>query len=182
MNSKQGRAYTSKTFRLPWWQIALISAGVSLLGRLSGGKTKKAEQKLYNVQLEQAPWAPPAWLFGAAWPVNNIFILLALQRLLSMDNIPEKKKLLTLQVSIWAIFFSFSYVYFRKKSPVLAAVWTVTDAALSISSFITAHRVDKKLSYYYTPLIAWTSYAGTVAIYQALMNADPVLHISAPVD
>ena len=167
---------------MPWWQIVLVSVGVSLLGRLSGGKTKKAEQKLYNLKLDQAPWAPPAWIFGVAWPVNNIFILLALQKLLSREDIPEKKKLLILQAAIWTIFFSFGYVYFRKKSPVLAAVWTMADAALSISSFVLANKAGKKLSYYYVPLVVWTSYASTVAVYQALMNADPVLKIAAPVD
>lgn len=181
MNLKQGIASTLKSYRLPWWQVVLLSVGVSLLGRLSGGKTKKAEQKLYTIKLEQAPWAPPAWLFGVAWPVNNIFVLQALQHLLQLEDIPEKKKLLILQAAIWTVFFSFSYVYFRKKSPVLAAVWTVADAALSISSFVLARKVDKKLAYYYIPLSVWTGYASTVATYQALMNADPVLKTAAPV-
>ena len=168
--------------RIKWWQIALLAVGVSLLGRLSSGQTKSSEQKLYNLKLKQAPWAPPAWLFGVAWPFNNFFILLALQRLLSGENIPEKNRLLVLQAAIWTIFFSFGYVYFRKKSSMLAAVWTLSDAAVSIASLLLARRVDKKLSYYYLPLVLWTTYASTVAAYQALENDDPVLNISAPLD
>ena len=168
--------------RLRWWQIALITVGVSLLGSLSTGRSRKSERKLYTTKLDQAPWAPPAWLFGVAWPLNNFFVLLALQQLLAGENMPEKKKLLILQAAIWIIFFSFGYVYFRKKSPVLAAVWTMSDAALSIASFFLARRVDKKLSYYYLPLAVWTSYASTVADYQALKNDDPALNLSAPLD
>ena len=178
---KPGKIAAS-VYKLSWWQIALISVGVSLLGRLSSGSSKKSEQKLYNLKLQQAPWAPPAWLFGVAWPLNNFFVLLALQQLLNSEESSEKKKLLTLQAAIWVIFFSFGYVYFRKKSPVLAAVWTMGDAALSITSFFIARGVSKKLSYYYLPLLVWTTYASTVADYQALKNDDPVLGLSAPLD
>lgn len=178
---KQGKIALAAT-RLRWWQIALITVGVSLLGSLSTGRSRKSEQKLYTTKLEQAPWAPPAWLFGIAWPLNNFFVLLALQQLLAGKDLPEKKKLLILQAAIWVIFFSFGFVYFRKKSPVLAAVWTMSDAALSIASFFLARRADKKLSYYYLPLAVWTSYASTVAYYQALKNDDPVLSFSPPLD
>ncbi|MBE7173567.1 MAG: tryptophan-rich sensory protein [Williamsia sp.] len=178
---KQGR-FATAAYKLNWWQIALISMGVSLLGKLSTGGSRKKEQRLYNVQLKQAPWAPPAWLFGVAWPLNNFFVLLALKELLGAEPIPERKKLLIMQGAIWLIFFSFGFVYFRKQSPLLAAAWTMADAGLSIASFLTARRIDKKLAYYYLPLLVWTSYASTVADYQALKNNDPVLKISAPLD
>lgn len=178
---KQGKI-ASTAYKLTWWQVALISVGVSLLGSLSTGRSKKSEQKLYNVKLEQAPWAPPAWIFGVAWPLNNFFVLMALKELLASKDGPERKKLLIMQGAIWVIFFSFGFVYFRKKSPVLAAVWTMADAALSMASFFTARRFNKKLSYYYLPLLVWTSYASTVADYQALKNDDPVLNLSAPLD
>lgn len=182
MKGQQQIRIRSAAGRLKWWQVALISVGVSLLGRLSTGRSKKYEQKLYNLKLEQAPWAPPAWAFGVAWPLNNFFVLLALRSLLAREDIPEKKKLLILQAAIWLVFFSFGFVYFRKKSPVLAAVWTMADAVLSISSFRLALRSDKKLAALYAPLMLWTSYASTVADYQAWKNSDPVLETSAPAD
>ena len=75
-----------KYANLKWWQIALLSAATSAIGGLASGLPHKKERKLYNVQLKQAPWAPPAWLFGPAWAVNNFFLLLALQRLISPGN------------------------------------------------------------------------------------------------
>ncbi len=164
--------------KLKWWQLGLLSLAVSAVGGLSGMKSKKNEIKLYNMQLKQAPWAPPAWLFAPAWTVNNYFLLLALQHLLEKD-IPEKKKLLLLQSMIWVIFFSFGYVYFNKKSPLLAAIWTMSDAALAAASFYTAYKTDKKLACYYLPLLAWTTFASTIADYQALKNADPVFKTTA---
>lgn len=167
----------SRSIKLNWWQIALVAVAVSFVGGLASGRKNKTERKLYEKDLEQAPWAPPGWLFAPAWTLNNYFLLLGLQRLLQKKDITSEKKLLILQACIWIIFFSFGYVYFNKRSPLLAAVWTVGDAALATSSFVISSKEDKKLSYTYIPLLLWTSYASTVAVYQALKNPDPVLNI-----
>lgn len=179
-----------------WLAVGLATVAVSAIGALSAKKTQKrskttlsvncdvhdvkAEPVIYTKELKQAPWAPPAWLFGPAWTFNNYFLLRALQQLLhTPKEFEEKKKLLYLQAGIWGIFFSFGHVYFRKRSPVLAAAWTVADAALAGLSFQIAHKRDKKLSYLYLPLLAWTSFASTVASYQAAKNPDPVLETKA---
>lgn len=161
---------------LPWWQIALIALALSAFAGLASRQSSKKEADIYNKELKQAPWAPPGWLFGPAWTTINIFLLLALQRLLGSDN-PAKKKLIILQSLIWMVFFTFGYVYFNKKSPVLAAVWTMSDTAFAAASFIISYKADKKLAYYYIPLLLWTVFASTVAGYQARNNPDPVLGI-----
>jgi tryptophan-rich sensory protein len=160
---------------IKWWQMALVTILVSALGALSTGSNKKQERKLYGKKLKQAPWAPPAALFGPAWTINNYFLLQALKQLVLDKNIPERKKLLVQQAVIWILFFSFGYVYFKKKSPLLAAVWTILDAFLASSGVFTGLRASKKLGLSYLPLLGWTGYAGTVAVYQALYNPDPVL-------
>jgi len=164
---------------LKWWQIGLLSVAVSFLGKLAGGKTADEETKLYTKQLKQAPWAPPAWLFGPAWTLNNFFLLLGLQKLTNETDGEEKKKLLVLQGLIWSIFFSFNYIYFRKKSPILAAIWTMSDAILATASLLIARKLNKKIAYVYLPLAAWTVFASTLADYQALKNDDPILHTQA---
>jgi len=164
--------------KLKWWQIALLSLVVSALGGLASAQPSRNDKQLYDKKLKQAPWAPPGWLFAPAWNINNFFLLLALQKL-STANIPQKKRLLVLQGMIWLIFFSFGYIYFNKKSPVLAATWTVADAVLAITSFVLIYKSDKKLSYKYLPLVVWTSFASTLAGYQALYNPDPIVKTKA---
>jgi tryptophan-rich sensory protein len=100
---------------------------------------------------------------------------MALQEILKNPENEEAKSLLKLQVFIWLIFFSFGYIYFNKKSPVLAAVWTITDFLLAAASLKIALRTDKKLASYYTPLLGWTGFAGTLAVYQAAKNPDPIV-------
>jgi benzodiazapine receptor len=164
---------TRKPTKLKWWQVALISIAVSAIGGLSSLMSAKKEQKLYNKKLKQAPWAPPAALFAPAWTINNYFIIKALVRIIEKD-MPERRKLLLMQAGIWVIFFSFNYVYFRRKSPVLAAVWTISDNVLAMASLLLSARSDKKTALNYLPLALWTTYAATLAGYQALTNADPV--------
>lgn len=173
----------SKIKNLKWWQVALISIVVSALGTLSGGNPSKKKTKIYTKMLKQAPWAPPSWVFASAWTFNNFFLLLALKRIIETDkNIPEKKKLLFLQLGIWSIFFSFNYVYFKKKSPVLAALWTITDNSLALTSLRYALKADKKLFVNYLPLSLWTSFASSLAVYQALKNNDKFLGTKALLD
>lgn len=157
--------------RLNWWQLALLSVAVSAIGGLASGRKKKKERKVYDVELKQAPWAPPGWVFGPAWTVNNFFILSALQKILNSDD-PQRRRLLAMQAAIWAIFFSFGYIYFNKKSSILSAVWTVSDALLAGASVIAASASDKKIAFRYVPLLLWTSFASSLAIYQALHNKD----------
>lgn len=164
---------------IKWWQVVAATIIVSALGALSTGLSKKKERKLYESKLKQAPWAPPAKLFGPAWTVNDYFLLNALKQLLESNNLSARKKLLLKQAAIWLIFFSFGYVYFQKKSPLLAASWTLVDAFLAASSFANALQSNKKLAYNYLPLLGWTTYAGSVAIYQALKNPDPVFETQA---
>ena len=169
------------TGKLRWWQVALIAIAVSALGSLSAIMPSKKQKKLYNNKLEQAPWAPPSWVFAPAWTINNFFLIRALESVLKRD-IDGKQKLLLLQAGIWAVFFSFNFVYFRKKSPLLAAIWTMSDNIMAIASMLISARADKKLSLNYLPLVLWTSFASTLADYQAVKNPDPVFDTKALID
>jgi tryptophan-rich sensory protein len=140
------------------------------------------ERALYDQQLQQAPWAPPGWLFGPAWAFNNFFLLQALQRILQKNDFPQRNKMLIYQVFIWIIFFSFGYVYFNKRSSLLAAIWTVSDTVLAALSFAASIKRDKTLALNYLPLLIWTGFASTVAVYQALMNPDPLFNANALID
>lgn len=159
-----------------WWEIALLTAAVTVLSRLATGKPPKQNRDYYEHKTKQPAWAPPGWVFAPAWTLNNIFVFKALLQLLRNEkNLPERNKLLVLQGLIWSVFLSFGYVYFRKRSNVLGGVWTVADAIFSTMSFLIARRVDKKLANNYLPLMAWTGFASTVAVPQALQNKDVFL-------
>jgi len=169
-------ARPSKKFK--WWQAALMLVAVSVIGALTSGGSSK-NKKFYAKKQTQAPWAPPAWLFAPAWTFNNLFLIWGLKRILNNPDLERRDKLLALQGMIWVVFLSFGYVYFRKRSPLLAEVWTQADAILAVTSFITALKSDKKLAIAYAPLMLWTWFASSLSGYQALKNPDPLFHTEA---
>ena len=163
----------------PLLQASFFYVGILLLERLISNSPKRP-QKLYEVQLKQAPWAPPSWVFGPAWVLINIFLTRALFILLSKKKwSPSDKALLSLQGGIWIVFCSFGYFYFRKKSPAMAALSTLMDTGLATTSILIARKRDPKFAVNYLPLFAWTWFASSLAVYQALENDDPLLGTSA---
>lgn len=165
--------------RFPLWQAVLFYAVISVVGFLTSGSQPKS-RSLYEDKLKQAPWAPPGWVFGPAWSFINIWLTRALFILLhEPDKSKRDRAMLTLQACIWVIFCTFGLVYFRKRSPVLAAVWTVTDAGLATASILLARKRGVKFAAQYLPLLLWTYFASTVAVYQALENSDPALETPA---
>lgn len=164
-----------------WWHGVLALAAVTIVGVLQSGR-KTDTRKMYKRKNEQAPWAPPAWLFGPAWTVNNIMLLWALIKILNDKSLTNRSALLGLQGGIWAIYFSFGYVYFRKGSTILAEVWTQTDALLATASLATAMRSNKKIALAHLPLFAWTWYASSVSAYQVVKNPDPYFDTAAVIN
>lgn len=167
--------------KVKWWHTALFLAGVTVLERLSTGKRASQNAKELYEDENQPAWAPPAEAFGPAWGVNSLALAWAGQRLLNApEALPNRNALLGLQAAHWLIYTTFGNVYFRQKSPVLAAVWTVADAAVAGTSFALARKADAKLANAYLPLAAWTGFASTLAVYQALYNRDKFLDTPQP--
>ncbi len=160
--------------RFPLWQAVIFYVAVTAIGIFSG-KPEGQSRRFYKSQ-KQAPWAPPGWVFGPAWSFINILLTRALFILIhESDTRRRDRAMLALQGGIWLIFISFGYVYFRKGSPVLAAVWTVADAGLATASIALARKKGPAFAAHYLPLLLWTYFASTVAIYQAIENRDPLL-------
>ncbi len=163
-----------------WWEVALLTVAVTVLSRLFTGDPQKKNQKFYEKKTKQVAWAPPGWVFGPAWTINNIFLLKALLELLrNRKDMPEQKQLLILQSLIWTVFFSFGYLYFRRKSSLMGGALTVADALLAIASFVIARKANKRLAAHYLPLVVWTSFASTLAVPQAVWNDDELFGTKA---
>lgn len=70
------------------------------------------------------------------------------------------------------IFTTFGYVYLRKRSPILAFVWTAADRALAVASVILSLKNDRKTTPSLGTLLAWLTLATPTAAYQAASNPD----------
>ncbi|HEU5014409.1 MAG TPA: TspO/MBR family protein [Roseiflexaceae bacterium] len=164
--------------RYRWWHAVGFGLGANALSALSL-KRQGQEEQFYEQQ-RQAPFAPPAWAFGPAWTINNMSVLWGNLRLLNLpEDTPHRQTLLWLQAASWAMYSTFSYVYFRKRSPILAFVWTAGMYALTIPSALLAWKIDRKIAWSFLTLLLWLSIATPTALYQMLYNPDPLFD-SAP--
>ena len=181
MNDSWAREAAKAVFRPErylWWHALLFygaASGVSGLATGRGAGDRKDYRSFYE-GMEQAPFDPPGWAFGPAWALNNASTLWGNLRLLNAKDAPDRRALLVLQGASWVLFFAFGYVYFRKRSPILAladtaAMWALTVASVAVS--LKGGRKDVALSV--GTLLAWLTLATPVASYQAVKNPDPLL-------
>ncbi|WP_046243767.1 tryptophan-rich sensory protein [Hymenobacter terrenus] len=173
------KATTAPRYR--WWHGALFLGGITAVGALTAGRRKSRERDKFYESEKLPVWAPPAVTFPIIWPLNNLALTWGGLRLLNAPrNLPHRRELLALQAVLWVDFVTYGIAYFGLRSPVLSAVWTLTDTAASVASLVLARRTgDDKLPNAYLPITAWTCFASTIAAYDALRNPDHFLGTSA---
>lgn len=156
-----------------WWHGLAFGLAANALSGLSLGR--RSEDRRYYETQRQAPFAPPGWVFGPAWAINNVSVLWGNLRLLNTSaGTPHRRTLLGLQGASWAIFSTFSYVYFKQRSPILAFTWTSGMYVLTICSMLLASKIDRKIVLSLLTLLLWLSLATPVAAYQMIYNDDPL--------
>ncbi len=163
---------TSAPRRYRWWHALAFALAANSVSGVSVGRNRDDEAFYENMR--QASFAPPAWAFAPAWAVNNASVLWGNLRLANLPkDAPNRRLLLWLQGASWALYSTFAYVYFRKRSPILAFVWTAGMYALTIPSAILSWRLDRKIAWSFLTLLLWLSLATPVALFQMLHNPDP---------
>ena len=158
-----GRHYT-------WPQM--LAAGVVLnLTALALGPTSSAKEQY--AKSTKPPFAPPSWVFGIAWPINNLLTLWGNRHVLNAPASPDRTAYLRLQAATWALFLTYGIVRFRLDSPLLGYLNTTAFLAFSVASAARAARIDSKLLLSYATLFPWLVLATTLSVYQ-LQDPDPL--------
>lgn len=133
----------------------------------------------YFRELKQAKIAPPSWVFGPAWTINNISTIWgAIQVLNKPEGTPGKKAFLALQGASWVNYVVFSAAYFSLRSPINAFFLTLSMFVLTILSSIVAlfQLKDTKVALSLATLTIWLIVALTAATFQAAWNHDELYH------
>lgn len=160
----------NKRFR----QAALVAgiAGAQFVGGALAGRPN--DPQFYR-GLKQAPFAPPSWAFAPAWLVAKVGAATSTARVARNPAMPSRAAYLALASIDAGIYVTFSYVYFRKRSPLLAAVWTCADAIVTARQVSIVARTDRVALAGLVPQSAWLCIALPVAVYQAVSNPGPVV-------
>lgn len=161
---------------------ALAGAGVLAAGLIGGGAAaaKLGRRGQPYDDFEQAPFAPPAWVFGPAWTVNKLAGAWSEARVLSADHADVEHRTARRTAAGAAVvegmtYVAFPVVYFRYRSPVLAAAVTCMSAATTVVQAEATRRFDRAAAAALVPQLLWLALATPVALYQAAHNRDPLL-------
>lgn len=166
--------------------VQLLTFGLGgLTSLVSGNKGENLRDNVfgnasYFRSLKQSVFAPPSWVFGPAWTINNISVIWGTLRVLNMPkDAPGRNSYLALQAATWLDFVLFNAAYFSLRSPINAFFLTLIFFGLTIASSVVAilQMKDSKVALSLATLFVWLIIALTAAAFQVAWNRDDFYHI-----
>ena len=173
--------------RWRWYQgvifyviVKALTLGLAVIVSVATGQKVKSVRDAfgdvsYFRSLRQSVFAPPSWVFGPAWTINNISVIWGnLQVLNKPQGTAGRNTYLALQGASWFIFVVFSAAYFSLRSPINAFLLTLSMFVLTILSGLVAifQLKDTKVALSLATLTLWLMIALTAASFQAAWNKD----------
>ncbi len=175
------RWYHGVVFYVVAQVVSFALAGIVTVA--TGQKMKSVRDTFGDVdyfrELRQAKIAPPSWVFGPAWTINNISMIWGALRVLNKpEGTAGKNTFLALQGASWLNYVVFSAAYFSLRSPINAFLLTLSMFVLTILSILVAlvQLKDTKVALSLATLTIWLLIALTAATFQAAWNYDELYH------
>lgn len=130
---------------------------------------KNGPQETWYMSLNQAPWTPPGWVFGAAW--TSIMIAFSFYMTeLSLQFKWKDSKLIWVYSIQWILNVSWNYVFFNQHQTLLGLI--VIIALWLLVGYLTFKHL-KKLRYntlLIAPYLIWLTIATSLNAYVVLYN------------
>lgn len=140
----------------------------------STGTGAGSNDAFYN-NLRQPRFAPPDWVFGPVWFINNVLAIWGGVRVLNMEQgRPGRGTFLGLQAGSWLSYASFNALFFSLGSLINGALVTVVDLFLTIASlWVALFRLkDGRAALSLSTLLPWLLIASATSSLLALWNRD----------
>lgn len=121
----------------------------------------------YN-RMNQAPWTPPGWVFGAAW--FTIMVCFAVYMAYAYNESQNKTTLLALFALQWILNFAWNPIFFKFHAVLLALV-VITSLTLLVGYFlISGWKVVQTKTLLVSPYFIWLLIATSLNAYIYLKN------------
>ena len=173
--------------RWRWYQgvifyviVQALTLGLAVIVSVATGQKVKSVRDAfgdvsYFRSLRQSVFAPPSWVFGPAWTINNISVIWGnLQVLNKPQGTAGRNTYLALQGASWLNFVVFNAAFFSLRSPINAFLLTLSMFVLTLLSGVVAifQLKDTKVALSLATLTLWLMIALTAASFQAAWNKD----------
>lgn len=139
-------------------------------------------QEVYK-NLNLPSWAPATWVFGAAWTLNNILVLIGNIWTLNSPHSPARTLLIRLQIVSWINYAIFQWLSFGTGVPSLFFWPTFSMLCLTVISMYYAYRLDttdrtfwktvktgKSITLTFSTLLVWLMVASALGFHIMIHN------------
>lgn len=155
--------------RYRWWHVAAVGGAANLVGNL---RRSRADDREFYASLPTPAAAPPGFLFGPVWAINNVLTLWSNLRIANLpEDTPARRAVLTSEAASWALFAAFSPLYFGLRSPALGALDTVAGLATTTHAVVVTAKLDPPAAWALAPRLAWLALASYVSVVTATRYA-----------
>ncbi|MFT7613213.1 MAG: benzodiazapine receptor [Parvicellaceae bacterium] len=147
--------------------LLFLVLNFSALG-IGGLFTGKGVPSDWYQNLNQAPWTPPGWMFGAAWTLIMICFAVYMAYLLSAKT--NRKKVIFLFAIQWVLNVAWNPLFFHYQA-VLAGLITISLLTILVAYFLFNHKKELKTkSWLIAPYFIWLLIATSLNAYILLYN------------
>ena len=121
----------------------------------------------WYINLNQAPWSPPGWVFGVAW--SSIMLLFSVYMAFLLQVYTSKKVMLLFSTQFVLNVF-WNYLFFNQHIIFLGLLNIIFLTVLMFYFLVTFKRTLKNKSFYVLPYCLWLVLATSLNLYIALFN------------
>ena len=123
----------------------------------------------WYTSLNQAPWTPDGWVFGAAWSTIMVFFSFYMTKLTLHYNFLDKR-LLLLYVAQWVLNVSWNYFFFNQHLTIIGLV-VITLLWLLVGYFTFKHLKNIGwITLFIVPYLIWMTIATSLNAYIVINN------------
>ncbi len=152
-----------KTFKV-FIVFLIINFGALAIGSWLMNNGPQTDWYMY---LNKAPWAPPGWVFGAAWTTIMLCFSIYMTSLYLFHNTIKLKVLFATQVLLNV---SWNYVFFNKHMMLFGLLIILLLTVLIFYLLLTYQKKLKLKSLLILPYFIWLCIASSLNFYIVLYN------------
>ena len=144
--------------------IALATGGISAL-------LTRESMNIY-AELSTPPFSPPSILFPVVWSILYVLMGVSAAMICTSKNTPklEREDSLYLYGISLVINFSWSIIFFRFRTFLLAFFWLILLLLLVVKTITAYKRINKTAAYLQIPYALWVTFAGYLNFAIILLN------------
>ncbi len=134
--------------------------------------TRAGVKSTWYDNLEQAPWTPPGWAFGAAW--TTIMICFAVYMAFAWIKISNRDRLITLFGIQWALNILWNPLFFYYHM-ITSGLAVITILTIIVAIILFGHSQEMKMrSWWAAPYFIWLCLATSLNAYILFNNQYPI--------